>query len=230
VLVAGVLVSASIAAVEPPTGDTEAIDFFRSKAGAYLDVPGAKIVETGYFFVRKGKGTSVNYSWGEKPVTGYKPASATILASLVDGKIVAYLAELRAKGVRKVRVLMAGGTVYISTTRCWKKSEPSSSPLGTGDKYIFNDGGAHYLPLKRSGDATAVTFTYGWTPGSRATETSTFGPGKAPAFDVTITVSGRHPLSVRKSVKPLAKTPALPVPSPPLRPQPKPICPAETPG
>jgi len=231
VLAAGGLAAATLGAVKPPTGDPAAIDFFRSKAGDYLDVPGVKIVQTGYFFVTKGKGTSVHFAWGEKPPeAGYKPARATILARLFEGKIVAYLAELRAPKIRALRVLMAGGNVYVSTTRCWKKSEPSASPLGTGEKYIFNDGGSHYLPLKVTGGSTAITFTYGWTPGSRASETSTFGPGKARAFKVAIVVSGRHPLMIHKWVTPLAKAPALPVPAPPLRPEPKPICPPETPG
>jgi hypothetical protein len=230
-LAAGSIAASALGAVKPPTGDTDAINFFRSQADAYLDVPGVKIVQTGYFFVRKGKGTSVDYSWGQRPSdAAYKPAKATILARLLEGKVVAFLAKLQAPKVRTVRMLMAGGTVYISTTRCWKKSEPAASPFGTGEKFIFNDGGAHYSPLKESGSRTAVTFTYAWTPGSSASETSTFGPGKAPAFDVTITVSGRDRLSVHKWVTPLAKTPALPVPPPPLRPQPKPICPAETPG
>ncbi len=225
VVAAGIVVSASIGAAKPPTGDTDAIASFRTQADAYRHVPGVKIVETGYFFVQPGKGTTVDYSWGQKPPAGSKPATATILAQLLEGKYNAYLAKLTAPGVRPVRVLMAGSNVYISTTRCWRRSEASASPLGTGERYVFNDGGAHYLPMKKNGATTSITFTYGWTPGSRAAETTTFGSGKTPPFTVAIAITGKESLNVHKSVTPLAKAPALPVPSPPLRPVPKPLCP-----
>jgi hypothetical protein len=223
-LAAAGIASTATAAVTPPTGDIAAIDFLRVKSNAFAGLAGAKIVQTGYFFVRPGKGKSVDYLWGRRPPAGYKPATATILARLADGKVSAYLAEFRAPGVRTLRVLMAGGTVYASTTRCWRKSWSGASPLGTGDSYVFNYGGARFLPLSRSGGKTAVTFTYKWVPGARARETSTFGSGKPLAFDVTIRVTGTQNLTIRKSVTPLAKTPALPVPLPPGLPVPKPLC------
>jgi hypothetical protein len=225
-LAAGGIASTAIGAVTPPTGDTTAIGFFRDKANAYTDLAGAKIIETGYFFVRKGEGTSVDYWWGRRPPAGYVPATATILVRLTDGKIAAYLAELRAPKIR-VRVLMSGGTVYFSTAGCWEKSQPTASPLGTGDNYVFNYGGAHFLPLSKSGATTAVTFTYDWAPSARATETSTFRTNSSLAFTVTIMVAGAQSLSIHKSVTPLSKAPALPVPLPPLRPVPKPLCTTE---
>jgi hypothetical protein len=222
--VCGIVTAAAPGAVAPPTGDVTAIGFFRDKANAYGDLAGAKIVESGYFFVRRGPGTSVDYSWGRHPAAGYVPATATIFVRLNGGKIVAYLAKLRAHGVRTVRVLMAGGVVYSSTTRCWRRSRADASPLGTGDNYVFNDGGAHFLPLGKRGTKTAVSFTYSWVPGARATETSTFGPNRPLAVKVTIKVTGAQSLSIHKSIAPLVKAPALPVPAPPRRPVPKPLC------
>jgi hypothetical protein len=89
---------------------------------------------------------------------------------------------------------------------------------------VINYGGARFLPLARSGGRTTVTFTYDWMRGARAREASTFGGGDPRAFDTTITVTGAQKLSIRKSVTPLRKTPALPVPLPPGQPVPKPLC------
>jgi hypothetical protein len=126
-----------------------------------------------------------------------------------------------------VRVLMTGGRVWAATTGCWRKLRTSASPLGTGERYVFNDGGTRYLPLRRHGARTAVTFTYTWARGARATEQTTFLPGNRSPIDVTITVKGARSLTVRKSITPLTRSPSLPVPSPPRRPVPKPLC---TPG
>jgi len=191
---------------------------------AYARLDGVKIVETGYFFVRRGPGTSVDYWWGTRPPAGYVPATATILARLNGGRIVAYLARLRARGVRTVRVLMAGGEVYAATTPCWRRTRASASPLGTGETYVFNDGGARFAPLGRSGERTSVTFAYRWSAGARATETSTFGPEDPSPVDVRVVVRGAQRLSIRKSIAPLARAPRLPVPSPPRRPVPRPLC------
>jgi hypothetical protein len=216
--------ASTVGASRPPTGETKAIGFYGEKVHAYSSLHGAKIVETGYFFVRRGPGTSVDYSWGRQPKAGYVPATATILVRLSGGKIVAYLAKLRARGVRTVRVLMAGGLVYSATTRCWRKSEPNASPLGTGGTYLFNYGGAHFLRLGKRAATPVVSFTYTWVPGAKATETTKFGPKPPLAARVTIGVKGVQSLSISKTITPLAKAPALPVPSPPRQPVPKPMC------
>lgn len=222
--VAAALASAATTAAARPLGDRPAIRFYDARAAAYADVAGAKIVETGYFFVRPEGGTSVDYAWGNGRPAGYVPATGTIVARLLDGKIVAYLAQLRAPRIRSVRVLMAGGEVYSSTAGCWQRVLPSASPLGTGDAFVLNDGGARFLPLRKSGSSTVTTFTYDWVAGARAVETSTFARHDPAAFSVSVIVKGAEKLSVHKSVTPLRTPPKLPVPSPPGLPIPKPLC------
>jgi hypothetical protein len=212
--------AAALAKPIPPTGDGPAVLYFRQQAKAYAKVAGATVVETGYYFVHGGARGSVDYAWGSNPPGGYRPATATIHARLARGQIVAYLAELKAKGVRRLRIVMAGGTVFTSTSRCWHKAKPAASPLGTGATYLFNDGGAHFSP--RAG--RSVTFTYTWSPGSTATQTDVFTARKPAAVKVSVEVSGKQRMSIRQSIAPLRKAPALPVPSPPALPQPKPLC------
>jgi hypothetical protein len=211
----------SARAVTPPTGDAAAIRYFKRQAAVYAHVPSVKIVETGYFFLRPSAHASVDYAWGSRPPEGYTPATATISARLADGKFVAYLAVLKAPGVRRLRIVMAGGTVFTSTRRCWTRAKPSASPLGTGERYLFNDGGAHFAPRA----ASSLIFTYAWTPGATATETVGYTARRPPSVDVSIKVAGAQSLSIHESIVPLKQAPPLPVPSPPALPRPKPICP-----
>ncbi len=223
-VVIAALVAAALASAAPPLGDRTAIRFYDARAAAYADLAGVEIVETGYFFVRPEGGTSVDYAWGNGRPAGYVPATGTIVARLLDGKIVAYLAKIHAPRIRSVRVLMAGGEVYSSTEGCWQRGLPTASPLGTGDAYVLNDGGARFRPLRKSGSATVTTFTYDWATDASAVETSTFAPHDPAAFSVSIAVKGAERLSVHKSVTPLRTPPKLPVPSPPGLPVPKPLC------
>ena len=221
---AAVVVASALAASTPPTGDRTAIRFYTGQANAYAALPGAKIVETGYFYLRKNTGTSVSYAWGNGPQPGYTAATGTILVQLANGRIAAYLATLRAPKIRRLRVLMSGGVVFTSTTRCWRRTTPSGSPLGVGDSYVFNDGGAHFLPITRNGAATALTMTYRWAPGATATEVNRFARGRPAPVSVTVMVRGSRSMTFHKAITPLQKAPALPVQPPPVIPRPKPMC------
>jgi hypothetical protein len=218
------LASFASGAASPPAGDQQAIGYYLARAQAYGKIPGARIVETGYFFVRDEGGTSVDYAWGNGRPAGYVPATGTIVARLDRGQIVAYLARLSAPHHRGVRVLMAGGAVYSSTAGCWRKTTAGASPLGTGENYVLNDGGATFRPLRTRGSSTTTTFTYKWIPGAPATETSVFGPNDPAPFHVTVVVKGAERMTIHKSVTPLKSVPKLPVPEPPGRPVPKPLC------
>ena len=218
------LAGSATGATRPPTGDQKAIRFFGEQANAYGALPGVKIVETGFYYLRKSHGTAVSYSWGNGPQPGYRAATATILAQTSGGQIVAYLAAIRAPKIRRLRILMSGGAVFTSTTRCWRRSKPSGSPLGTGYSYVFNDGGAHFLPLARDEAATSATMTYPWAPGAVATEVSRFAHGHPGAVTVTVTVRGTKSMAFRKTITPLHKVPSLPVQPPPSIPRPKPMC------
>jgi hypothetical protein len=213
----------SSAAVSPPTGDLDAIAFFKLEADLYAKLPGAKVVETGYF---SGLpiGAAVHYAWGSPPAKGYFPQQATVLARLQDGKIVAYLATLTSPKLKKVRILMAGSTVFVSSGRCWNKTSATSSPFGTGDAYLFNDGGVRFSPLVKNGSKTTTTFTYQWAPGAQARETNTFSAGPRPKVVTTIQVTGKQRMSIRKTITPLTTMPKLPIASPPAIPKPKPLC------
>ncbi len=210
--------------MQPPTGSRPAILFFRQEVGNFNGVPGIRMVETGYFFgIPSGRG-SVRFIWAQPPPAGYQPQTATILAQLSGGKIVAYLAQLTARGLPRVRVLMSAGTVYLSSGKCWTKATASASPLGTGDRFLLNGGGARFLPLHRAGRSTSTIFTYPWGPASHARETDTFGPGNAPTVHVTIEVTGAQKLHIQRTIHPLASAPTLPVPAPPAAAEPKPLC------
>jgi hypothetical protein len=220
IVAATLLGATSTEAATPPTGDADAIAFYHRHADAYAHVPGMTMVETGFFFMRPSANRSVDFWWGSKPPAGYVAATATMRARLIDGRIVAYLAQLTAPKVRRLRILMSGGQVFTRTTSCWKRSKPSSSPFGTGERYVFNDGGARFAP--RAGDA--VTFTYTWTPGANATETNVFKGAEPSPVRISIEVAGARSLSIHKSIAPHGDAPPLPVPSPPALPAPKPIC------
>jgi hypothetical protein len=183
-----------------------------------------RIVESGYFSMQSLGGTNVRFRWSIPPPRGYTPATAEVLAWLDGARISAYLATLKAPKIRRVRILMAGGQVFVSSTRCWQKTTAASSPFGTGDVYLLNDGGATFAPLRHAAGSTAVTLRYEWAPGARATEVNTFTSRTPPAIDTRITVTGSERLTVHKTVTPLAEAPELPVKPPPAQPSPKPLC------
>lgn len=219
-----VLAAAAAAGVSPPTGSRAAIDVYSRQANAFAGLPGVRIVESGFFFVRPGAGTTVAYVWGSRPAGAYRPATATLSALVRGGRIVSYLAVLRARGVRRLRILMAGSDVFTSTTSCWRRTTAAGSPWGTGDRYVFNDGGATFAPPSRHGRTTTVRFTYPWTAGATATETNVFSSTRPAPVHITIAVRGARSLSIRKTIVPLAHPPALPVAPAPAVPRPKPIC------
>jgi hypothetical protein len=210
-------------AIVRPTGDHAASAFYKQQADKYALLPGARIVETGYFFGRP-IGTSVSYMWGHPPASGYRPEKAEILARLYRGRIVAYLATLTAPKMRRVRVVMAGSSVYVTSGKCWNKAGDASSPLGTGQVYLFNDGGTHFLPLVKNPSSKTTIFTYTWATGATARESNTFSAGPRPTVKTSITVTGSQHMTVEKTITPLTTAPELPVPPPPAQPQPKPLC------
>lgn len=220
----GALAAAAAAGVTPPKGSRAAIDFYNRQADAFADLPGVRIVESGFFFVRPGAGTTVTYVWGTRPAEGYRPARATVSALVRGGRIVSYLAVLRAPEVRRLRILMAGSDVFTSTTSCWRKTTAAGSPWGIGERFVFNDGGATFAPLARHGRTTTIRFSYLWTAGSTATETNVFSSTRPAPVRITITVRGTRSLSIRKTIVPLAHAPALPVAPAPAVPRPTPIC------
>jgi hypothetical protein len=224
VSLAALAAAALAAAGTPPKGDRAAISFYRHEANGFANVAGLRIVETGFFSVRAEGGTRVTYSWGARPAAGFRPATATVDAEVLDGRIVAYLAVLRAPKIRRLRIVMAGGEVFTSTTRCWRKSDASGSPFGTGERFVFNDGSATFAPLVRSGRTTTLRFSYEWVAGATATETDVFASAHPAPVQITIAVSGARSLSIRKTIEPLAHAPALPVAPVPNVPRPKPLC------
>jgi hypothetical protein len=216
-------VGASSAAVAPPTGDVDATLFYKQEASRYAALPGARIVSTGYFFGHP-IGTAVRYMWGHSPAAGFFPQRATVLARLHDGQIVAYVATLTAPKMRRVRIVMEGSSVFVTSGKCWNKADAGSSPFGTGEMYLFNDGGAHFLPLVTNGGSKTTVFTYTWAEGARAREADTFSAGPRPTVKISIEVTGAQRMSIEKTITPLARAPELPVPSPPAVPVPKPLC------
>jgi len=223
-IAAAVLAGSAAGAVLPPTGNQDAIDFFRAEVVNYSALGGAKMVENGYFFGIPSGPASVRFIWAQPPGPGYQPQTATIYAQLNNGKVASYLAILTGPGLARVRVLMANGKVYLASGTCWNRATAGASPLGTGDRYLLNGGGAHFLPLQVSGGTTATTFTYPWGPHAQAQETDSFTTGTKPTVHVTILVSGAQKMRITKTIQLLAKAPPLPVPAPPAPQVPKPLC------
>jgi hypothetical protein len=95
--------------------------------------------------------------------------------------------------------------VYTSTTRCWRTSDATGSPFGTGERFVFNDGNATFAPLVRSGSATTVALTYEWSPGATATETDVFASTHPAPVRITIAIRGARSLTVHKTITPLAQ-------------------------
>jgi|SRR5579862_319162 len=222
--VVGVAAASAPGAVVPPAGNQAAIAFFKQEVGYYSQLRGAKIVETGYFFgISSGHG-SVKFLWAAPPPAGYQPQTATIYAQLSSGRFAAYLAVLASPGLLPVRVLMSNGAVFLSSGKCWKKATAGASPLGTGDRFLLNGGGARFQPLRTQGKSTAVIFSYPWVANAQALETDTFGPGTMPTLHTTIRVTGAQKLAITRTVTPLRSPPPLPIPSPPAPPTPKPLC------
>jgi len=220
-----VLVAAAASgAVKPPSGDVAAGTFYRKEAAVYSKLAGAKVVETGYFFGSRSRGGGISFTWGQPPKPGYVAQKAEVLEELSDGKVVAYMAKLTGHGLKRIRVLMAGGDVFLSSSSCWKKAPASFSPFGTGETYLFNDGGAHFMPLDRNHAGTTTTFTYAWAPGAQAREVDTFSRGTRPTVQIHITVAGAQAMHIGKTITPLVNAPELPVPTPPAVPVPKPMC------
>lgn len=206
-----------------PAGDQQASTFFNRMVSDYALVPGAKVVETGYFSLRSNGGTSVSYRWGAPTPKGYVPATATILEWLSNGKITAYLATVTAHGVHRLQILMAGGQVFLSTARCWSNAAATSSPFGTGVTSIFNTT-VKFLPLVKTPTSTVVTYTIPWRAGTTAREVDRFTNGVPPAISTVITITGKEAFTIHESTTPLKTAPALPVNPPPALPAPKPHC------
>ena len=82
-----------------------------------------------------------------------------------------------------------------------------------------------FSPLAKAGSSTVTTFTYAWTPGAQATETSAFGSGTRTPVRVTVRVAGKSPFTIHKTITPLLEAPKLPIPTSPAPPVPKPLCP-----
>ena len=133
VAAAGLVLASSATAV---TGDPAAIAHMEKVATGYGKLPGARATETGMFFLHYNGGTSVDYRWGADPPPGFKPAKATIDYWLSDGQIVGYLATVKSPKIPTLRILVAAGNVFTSTSKCWERADEGSAPFGTGDRYL----------------------------------------------------------------------------------------------
>jgi hypothetical protein len=208
------------------TGDPAAIAAFDKVARGYLKLQGARAIETGMFFLHYNGGSSVDYRWGADPPPAFVPAKATIDYWLSEGQIVGYHATVKAPKIPTLRILVAAGNVFTSTSKCWERADEGSAPFGTGERYLLNYGNVKFDKLKRSGRSTIVTFRYLWLEGTNAKETVTMAGGKTPKLHSRIELKGKSSLKIDTWITPLKKAPELPLVSqrPPKAPEPRPIC------
>jgi len=228
--VAALSLLASIAAT-PATaapkigGDPDALSYFQQVVSDYQHIPGARVVEYGLFFLHYNGGTSVDFRWGANKPPGFKAAKAVIDYWLKNGKIVGYLATITARDVPRLRVLVAAGNVFLSTTQCWERSTPASAPFGVGERFLVSDSNGRFQALEQNGRNTIVKYHYIWSEGTRATETATLLPGNPPPIRSKIVTTGAVKLKIAYSIRPLKRAPDLPLkargPKPPL---PAPFC------
>jgi hypothetical protein len=220
------LLAVTAASARPSaTGNPTTLAHFAQLVDDYRSVPGARVVEYGLFWLHYNGGTSVDYRWGGSRPAGFKPAKAVIDYQLDDGKIVAYHATVTARDVPRLRILVASGNVFTSTTTCWNRAEASSSPFGTGERILVSDSNGRFEAIKRKGRNMIVKFHYTWTEGTRATETMALLPGNPSPIRSKIVGKGDANFTISYSLTPLKRAPKLPVKTrSPRPPEPAPFC------
>jgi hypothetical protein len=193
-------------------GNPDALSYYAQVVEDYKHVPGAHVVQYGLFFLHYNGGTSVDYRWGSNKPAGFKAAKAVTDFWLKDGKIVGYLSTVTARDVPRLRVLVAAGNVYVSTTTCWTRANAGSAPFGTGERLLVSDNNGVFEALKHNGRSTIVTYRYVWSDGTNAKEVATL-TGNPPRIQSKVVTKGAVKLKVSYSVKPLGRRPALPLKS-----------------
>jgi len=207
------------------SGNPDTLSYFEQVVTDWQSVPGAHVTEYGLFWLHYNGGTAVDFRWGTTKPDGFKAAKAVIDYWLEGGKIVGYLATVTAQDVPRLRILVAAGNVFTSTTQCWQRSNPGSAPFGTGQRDLVSDLNARFEPLQHKGKWTVVKYHYLWSTGTHATQVDTLGPSSPPAIRSKIDVRGVERFSISLSVKPLHKAPELPLAShSPAAPKPAPFC------
>jgi len=206
-------------------GDPNTLAYFEQVISDWKSVPAAHVTQYGLFWLFYNGGTAVNFRWGTTHPAGFRAAKADIDYWLDDGKIVAYLATVTAHDVPRLRILVAAGNVFVSTTTCWERSTPASAPFGTGQRVLVTDANGRFEAMKQVGDKNVVTYHYVWSTGANATQTDTLGPGSPSTIRTKVVVKGDQKFKMSLIVKPLGRRPALPLvdrsPKPPV---PAPLC------
>jgi len=219
------LSAAPVAASTRVGGDPDTLAYFEQVVSDWRSVPAAKVTEYGLFYLFYNGGTSVNYRWGTTHPAGFKAAKAVMDYWLDDGKIVAYLATITAHDIPRLRILVAGGNVFVSTTTCWERSNAASAPFGTGERSLVSDANGRFKPMSRKGRNTVVSYDYVWSKGSHAKQTDTIAPGSPSTIRSKIVVKGDQKFKVSLILKPLRSRPSLPlVDRSPEPPTPTPFC------
>jgi hypothetical protein len=220
------LLAVTAASARPSaTGNPTTLAHFAQLVDDYRSVPGARVVEYGLFWLHYNGGTSVDYRWGGNKPVGFKAAKAVIDYQLDDGKIVAYHATVTARDVPRLRILLASGNVFTSTTTCWNRAGAESSPFGTGERTLVSDSNGRFEALRRKGRTMLVKFHYIWTEGTRATETMSLLPGNPPPIRSKIVGKGDASFKISYSLTPLKRAPKLPLKvRSPRPPEPAPFC------
>jgi hypothetical protein len=206
-------------------GDPDTLAYFEQVVDDWKSVPGARVTEFGLFWLAYNGGSAVNFRWGSSRPQGYKSAKAVMDYWLENGKIVAYLATVTAHDIPRLRILVAAGKVYLSTTQCWQRSTPASAPFGTGERTLISDANAQFEKMQRVGDHHVVKYHYIWTTGSTATQTDTLGLSSPSTIHSQIVVRGDQRFKISLIARPLGRRPDLPlVNHSPKPPAPAPFC------
>ena len=206
-------------------GDPDTLSYFEQHVSDWQRVRAARVTEYGLLWLFYSGGTAVNYRWGVTHPPGFKAAKAVIDYWLDGGKIVGYLATVTAHDVPRLRILLAAGNVYVSTTQCWDRANAGSSPFGTGERILISDANARFEPMQQRGANTIVKYHYVWNEGSNATQTDTLAPGSPSTIRSKIVVTGKDHFTISMVTRPLHTRPALPLKdNSPKPPTPSPLC------
>jgi hypothetical protein len=206
-------------------GDPDTLAYFEQHVKDWESVPAARATEYGLFYLFYNGGTAVNYRWGVTHPTGFKAAKAVIDYWLDGGKIVGYLATVTAHDIPRLRILVVGDNVFVSTTLCWDRSNPGGAPFGTGERVLISDANGRFEPMQQNGQNTVVKYHYIWSTGSNATQVDTIAPGSPSTIRSKIVVKGDQKFKISLVLKPLKRRMPLPLrdrsPKPPV---PAPFC------
>jgi hypothetical protein len=194
-----------------PTGDAQAIAFNRAVEQAYTTLPGVKMVQRGYLFVRR---RGRHFKYGHRRRRHFVSATETFSFALSNGKETAYAVQVKARKVGRFSVLANSEGIFTSDLGgdgCWHKSAYAETVYGPPGQSFISLAGRYY-PLKHRGSLVVSRSTFPYGRGSKGLSVATIDPATHQVLSTRLTVTGKTHLSVTQKITAFAMAPTLPVP------------------